>query len=75
MNNASDPSLQVPSTTSSAWKVLLTLAGILFIVFVVASVNLIRTAISSQPGCVAHERVGTQNAAGYDSAPAAKSAC
>ena len=55
------------------WKLALILAAVLFVVFIVASVSLIRTAISSQPACVMHERVGTN--AGSLSTPAAKSAC
>lgn len=62
------------STMSRTWGLLLLLAGLLFVAFIVASVDLFRTAISSQPDCVVHERLGTINT-GQLRAPAAKSAC
>lgn len=74
MNDASSQSVSARSAKSNAWTFLLLLAGILSIVFVIASVDLIRTAISSQPACVDHEHVGS-TPAGHERAPAAKSAC
>lgn len=73
MKPASAQPITERSNRSRAWNVLLLLGGLLFVVFALASVNLIRTAISSQPDCVAHERVGTSTAG--SGAPAAKSAC
>ncbi|MFK7992502.1 MAG: hypothetical protein AB8B87_00085 [Granulosicoccus sp.] len=45
---------------------------ILLVVFIVASINLVRVAIVSQPACVTHDRMG-----GHESsaALAAKSSC
>lgn len=54
------------------WGAVLAGACVLFVVFIVASVRMVNVAVSSQPGCVDHHRVGEREPL---TSIAAKSAC
>lgn len=57
---------------SPLWIAVLVGSAVLLVVFIYASVDMVRVAIQSQPECVAHDRVGESSSS---SAMAAKSSC